>query len=243
MIVGIIPARFASSRFPGKPLVDIGGKPMIQRVYEQASKATMINRVIVATDDEQIAKAVRSFEGDVRLTDTNHPSGTDRCAEVAAAENLNDTDVVINIQGDEPFIEPEQIDTLCRLFIQPEVQIATLFKSFLSVEDFQNPNTIKLVTDSTGSALYFSRLPIPFSRSGVVSLNNLKQHIGIYGYRAGILKQLSALSPSSLEQTEMLEQLRWLENGYSIYTAQSEYTGWSIDTPEDLKKVKQHFGY
>jgi 3-deoxy-manno-octulosonate cytidylyltransferase (CMP-KDO synthetase) len=243
MIVGIIPARFESSRFPGKPLVDIGGKPMIQRVYEQALKSTLLNRVIVATDDERIMQAVNKFNGIVCLTDTKHPSGTDRCAEVAIAEDLNDDDVVINIQGDEPFIEPDQIDTLCKLFARPEVQIATLFKSFLSVEDSENPNTIKLTTDSTGRALYFSRLPIPFSRSGMVSLNNLKQHIGIYGYRVGTLKKLSILAPSFLEQTEMLEQLRWLENGYSIHTAQSEYAGWSIDTPEDLKKVKQHFGY
>lgn len=243
MIIGIIPARFASSRFPGKPLVDIGGKSMIQRVYEQAKQSIMLNRVIVATDDVRIADVVNAFGGEVRMTRSDHASGTDRCAEIAQSENLNENDIVINIQGDEPFIAPEQIDTLCSLFENPMVEIATLYKSFHSLDDCSNPNTIKLVTDKQGKALYFSRAAIPYSRSGSSSQNQFKQHIGIYGYRAGILSQLSSLPPSLLEQTEMLEQLRWLENGYAIYTSRSEHTSWSIDTPEDLKKVKQHFGY
>jgi 3-deoxy-manno-octulosonate cytidylyltransferase (CMP-KDO synthetase) len=242
MIIGIIPARFASSRFPGKPLVDIGGKPMIQRVYEQAKKSSLLNRVLVATDDERIAQVIQDFGGEVRMTRSEHPSGTDRCAEVAMAEGLLKSDVVINIQGDEPFIAPEQIDTLCSLFLNPEVQIATLYKSFSTFEESANPNSIKLVTDAYGKALYFSRAAIPFSRSGNINIHDLKQHIGIYGYRAGVLSQLSALAPSMLEQTEMLEQLRWLENGYSIQTARSEHSSWSIDTPDDLKKVIEHFG-
>ncbi len=243
MIIGIIPARYASSRFPGKPLVDIGGKSMIQRVYEQAQQSTKLHRVVVATDDVRIADVVNAFGGEVRMTRSDHASGTDRCAEIAQSENLNENDVVINIQGDEPFIAPAQIDTLCGLFENRVVEIATLYKSFLSLDDCSNPNTIKLVADTHGKALYFSRAAIPFSRSGSLSLNQFKQHIGIYGYRAGVLSQLSSLPLSLLEQTEMLEQLRWLENGYSIYATRSEHTSWSIDTPEDLKKVKQHFGY
>ena len=243
MIIGVIPARYASSRFPGKPLVDIGGKSMIQRVYEQAQQSSSLNRVVVATDDERIAQLVREFGGVVRMTRSDHASGTDRCAEIAQTENLAIHDVVINIQGDEPFIAPEQIDTLCRLFDNPDVEIATLYKSFRSADDCSNPNTIKLITDVNGKALFFSRAIIPFSRAGTFDLSHYKQHIGIYGYRAGVLDQLSTLAPSLLEQTEMLEQLRWLENGYSIYTTRSEHTSWSIDTPEDLKKVQQHFGF
>jgi 3-deoxy-manno-octulosonate cytidylyltransferase (CMP-KDO synthetase) len=241
MIIGIIPARYASSRFPGKPLVNIGGKSMIQRVYEQAMKSTSLERVLVATDDERIAQTVRDFGGDVKITRDDHPSGTDRCAEVADAENLSENDVVINIQGDEPFIAPEQIDTLCALFSNPMVQLATLYKSFQHTDDANNPNTIKLTTDIHGKALYFSRALIPFPRSGNSELKFLKQHIGIYGYRAGMLKQISALKPTILEQTEMLEQLRWLENGFEIHTSRSEHSSWSIDTPDDLKKVLQHF--
>jgi len=243
MIIGIIPARYASSRFPGKPLVDIGGKSMIQRVYEQAQQSPKLHRVVVATDDVRIADVVNEFGGEVRMTRSDHTSGTDRCAEIAQSENLNNNDVVINIQGDEPFIAPEQIDTLCDLFENPVVDIATLYKSFHSIDDCSNPNTIKLVADMHGKAVYFSRAAIPFSRSGSLSLNQFKQHIGIYGYRAGVLSQLSALPPSLLEQTEMLEQLRWIENGYSIYATRSEYESWSIDTPEDLKKVQQRFGF
>lgn len=243
MILGVIPARYASSRFPGKPLVDIGGKTMIQRVYEQAQKSRLLNRVIIATDDERIANQVRAFGGVVQITRSDHASGTDRCAEIAQSENLNIQDVVINIQGDEPFIAPEQIDTLCKLFDSPDIEIATLYKSFRSSDECANSNTIKLVTDVNGKALFFSRAVIPFVRSGINSLNACKQHIGIYGYRAGVLQQVSSLAPSLLEKTEMLEQLRWLENGYSIYTAQSEHESWSIDTPEDLKKVHAHFGF
>jgi 3-deoxy-manno-octulosonate cytidylyltransferase (CMP-KDO synthetase) len=242
MIIGIIPARFASSRFPGKPLVDIGGKSMIQRVYEQAQKSAQLDRILVATDDDRIASVVLGFGGEVRMTRADHPSGTDRCAEVAQVEKLSENDVIINIQGDEPFIAPEQIDALCNLFKNAEVHLATLYKSFTAEEESLNPNSIKLVTDVYGRALYFSRSVIPFLRSGETRPVALKQHIGIYGYRAGVLGKISALQPSKLEQTEMLEQLRWLENGYTIHTACSEFASHSIDTPDDLKKVIKHFG-
>jgi 3-deoxy-manno-octulosonate cytidylyltransferase (CMP-KDO synthetase) len=236
-----IPARWGSTRFPGKPLHLIAGKPLVQHVWERCHDCRGVDDIIIATDDERIAQTVRDFGGDVKITRDDHPSGTDRCAEVADAENLSENDVVINIQGDEPFIAPEQIDTLCALFSNPMVQLATLYKSFQHTDDANNPNTIKLTTDIHGKALYFSRALIPFPRSGNSELKFLKQHIGIYGYRAGMLKQISALKPTILEQTEMLEQLRWLENGFEIYTSRSEHNSWSIDTPDDLKKVLQHF--
>ncbi|MCB0819419.1 MAG: 3-deoxy-manno-octulosonate cytidylyltransferase [Bacteroidetes bacterium] len=242
---GIIPARFASSRFPGKPLVEIHGKTMIQRVYEQASKCGRLKQVIVATDDERIFDEISRFGGHVVMTSGHHQSGTDRCAEVAKHLALQADDVIINIQGDEPFIDPVQISHLCECFDNPQVNLATLVKSFYSASEIPDPNSIKVVCDKNGYALYFSRLPIPFQRDeneGAFKLENFVRHIGIYGYRAGTLAELAALQPSFLETSEKLEQLRWLENGYKIMTARSEHESWSIDTPEDLEKVKQHFG-
>lgn len=245
--IGIIPARYASSRFPGKPLADILGKTMIRRVYEQASQSTSLSRVIVATDDDNIAAEVHSFGGEVKITRPDHPSGTDRCAEVVEqlGNDLSPDAVVINIQGDEPFIDPQQIDLLCACFNQPEVELGTLVRRFSSGADVLSPNSIKVAVALNGYALYFSRLPIPFerdARNGMLPDPSAHlQHIGLYGYRAATLLKIAALPPSKLELTEKLEQLRWLENGYRVMTALSEHESWSVDSPEDLKKIYARF--
>jgi 3-deoxy-manno-octulosonate cytidylyltransferase (CMP-KDO synthetase) len=243
--LGIIPARFASSRFPGKPLVDILGKTMIHRVYEQASQCKLLQRVVVATDDQQIAEEVERFGGEVVMTRSDHPSGTDRCAEVIQMIGADPESVVVNIQGDEPFIDPEQIDLLCTCFHQPGVELATLIRPFSSGNEILSPNTIKVVIDKHGFALYFSRLPIPFERDArqgmLPDASAHYQHIGLYGYKAATLLEIASLAPSRLETTEKLEQLRWLENGYRIMTALSEHESWSVDAPEDLKKIYARF--
>jgi len=243
--IGVIPSRYASTRFPGKPLVDILGKTMIQRVYEQALKSKLLSRVIVATDDERIAKEVSSFGGVFEMTDEFHQSGTDRCAEVARRLSKQGKIVVINIQGDEPFIDPTQIDELCQCFIDPNVDLATLTTKFTHVEDVLNPNTIKVVRDQAGYALYFSRLPIPYFRDNQNidsrNLNLFHKHIGIYGYREDVLQKVAGLKESFLEKSEKLEQLRWLENGFRIMTAESNHLSISIDTPDDLKNVISRF--
>lgn len=245
MIVGVIPARYASTRFPGKPLVNILGKTMIRRVYEQAIKCSRLNRVVVATDDDRIASEVNSFGGEFVMTSPSHPSGTDRCAETARILKLSDTDVIINIQGDEPFIDPEQIATLCSCFDNDSVELATLVKSFRQADEVHRDSTIKVVLDKQQYALYFSRAVIPFTREvpkdEKVPLETYVQHIGIYGYRASVLQKVAQLPPSFLENTEKLEQLRWLENGYRILTARSEHESFSVDTPEDLIKISSHF--
>jgi len=239
-ILGLIPARYASSRFPGKPLVDIAGKTMIRRVYEQAAQAKLLQRVAVATDDERIAGEVRRFGGEVVMTSDQHRSGTDRCAEAVKLVQ-GDWDVVINIQGDEPFIQPEQIDLLCALFSEDGTQIGTLVKKAHRPEEVFNPNTIKVVLDGQGNGLYFSRAPIPFLRNfpGDTWLEHhlFYKHIGIYGYRAAVLQELTKLPEGLLEKAESLEQLRWLENGYRIRTAFTELETVSVDTPEDLKRL------
>ena len=247
LFIGIIPARFASSRFPGKPLVDIHGKTMIRRVVEQAMQSTLLQRVIVATDDERIEQEVRSFGAEVMMTSAEHPSGTDRCAEVVRDLNtsIQDNAVVINIQGDEPFVDPAQIDTLCSCFQNPEVELATLVRRFSNTDDILNPSMIKVVRDINEYGIYFSRLPIPYERDAEANkplqLDAHFQHIGLYGYRASTLLKIAALQPSFLENTEKLEQLRWIENGYRIMTALSNHESWSIDTPNDLKKIQERF--
>lgn len=245
--IGVIPARYASSRFPGKPLVEIHGKTMIRRVVEQAMQSSLLQRVIVATDDERIEQEARSFGAEVMMTSAEHPSGTDRCAEVVRIlkTSIQDNAVVINIQGDEPFVDPAQIDMLCSCFQKPEVELATLVRRFSSSDDILNPSMIKVVRDIYGHGIYFSRLPIPFER-GAESMNpfNLEkyfQHIGLYGYRAATLLKIAVLKPSFLENAEKLEQLRWIENGYKIMTAISTHESWSIDTPQDLKKIQDRF--
>ena len=239
--IGIIPARYASTRFPGKPLADMKGKYMIQRVYEQACK--VLDRVCVATDDERIFNAVRSFGGQVVMTSDRHRSGTDRCFE--AYTNLGGgEEVVINIQGDEPFIKPEQIESLIACFDSPQTQIATLVRPFEATEGYEalaNPNSPKVVMNERHEALYFSRSIIPYLR-GVEPEQWLSQHvyykhIGMYGYRADVLGEITRLPQSSLELAESLEQLRWLQNGYTVKVGITTQETIGIDTPADLQKA------
>lgn len=242
-VLGIIPSRYASSRFPGKPLIDINGKSMIQRVYEQASKTELLTDVVVATDDKRIEKEINHFGGEVMMTSDQHPSGTDRCQEVVEKLELSGVvyDVVINIQGDEPFIEPQQIDELISCFDKPNVQIATLVKNIDDLQELINPNINKVVINKRGEAIYFSRHPIPYfqnlDQNEWLSKHNYFKHIGIYGYRSKILKEITRLNKSKLEIAESLEQLRWLENGYKINVQITEFESLSVDTPEDLSKI------
>ena len=239
-ILGIIPARFASTRFPEKALVDIGGKSMVQRVYEQACQATVLTKVIIATDHVKIYDHVKQFGGEVVMTKDSHQSGTDRCMEAIQKEG-GDYDFVINIQGDEPFIRPEQI-TLLASTLGATTELATLAKKITDLETLFNTNTPKLIWNSKMEAIYFSRQTIPFLR-GVdqdkwLNKQDFYKHIGIYAYRTTILKEITQLAPSPLELSESLEQLRWLENGYKIKVAITEFETIGIDTPEDLKKIQ-----
>jgi 3-deoxy-manno-octulosonate cytidylyltransferase (CMP-KDO synthetase) len=239
-LIGIIPARFASTRFPGKPLVDIEGKSMIQRVYEQVQKAGL-NAVYVATDDEKIDAHVKSFGGNCLMTSAAHQSGTDRCNECASLLNLLPNDVLINIQGDEPFIQAEQITNLTQCFDNENTHIATLIKQISTVQDLESNTIPKVIINKDKEAIYFSRSVIPYpAKSTMMELIGSGiyfKHIGIYAYRVKTLKEISALAPSMLEQTESLEQLRWIENGYTIKTANTTAETIAIDTPEDLKKA------
>lgn len=242
-VIGIIPARYASSRFPGKPLVDIGGKSMIQRVYEQVKNTSCLHEVIVATDDDRIAEHVKSFAGNVILTASSHQSGTDRCAEVIA--KVSGFDIVINIQGDEPFINPLQIELLASCFDKEETQIATLVKKIHTEDELFNVNIPKVVRNIAGQAIYFSRQTIPYLR-GIEQKNWLSKHsyfkhIGIYGYRTDVLKELTQLPISILEESEALEQLRWIEHGYTIQTAETEHETIAVDTQEDLERIIQTY--
>ncbi len=243
--VAIIPARYASTRFPGKPLVDIGGKTMIQRVYDQVSKE--LDDVYVATDDQRIFDKVLSFGGKVIMTSDAHRSGTDRCYE--AFTKLEDWfDVVINVQGDEPFIQPEQIEALKNCFADDETQIATLVKKITDkdgVEVLFNPNSPKVVIDKQNNALYFSRSPIPYKRGSDeknwMAEHDYYKHVGVYAYRSEVLSQIVQMPPSKLELAESLEQLRWLENGLKIKAGFTDVETVGIDTPEDLEKIKGMF--
>lgn len=238
--IAIIPARYASTRFPGKPLAILGGKPVIQRVYEQAR--LVLDEAVVATDDERIMSCVESFGGKAVMTSTTHKSGTDRIEE--AAEKLHtDADVIINIQGDEPFIHQSQLETVKSLFDDPNTQIATLGKPFESMEAVENPNSPKIVTDLNGYALYFSRSVIPFVRGKektewLRSYPYLK-HLGLYAYRREVLSEITKLPQSPLEIAESLEQLRWLQNGYRIKVGITHFETVGIDTPEDLKRAEE----
>lgn len=239
-VLGIIPSRYASTRFPGKPLIDIGGKTMIQRVYQQAKKASSLSHVVVATDDDRIFNHVKSIGGEVVMTSSSHVSGTERCAEVIA--KLDEKfDVVINIQGDEPFINPEQINQLSACFNDEKTDIATLIKKIDSEEELFNPNRPKVVFDENNFALMFSRSAIPefpsVKKSNWLNEHIFYKHIGIYGYRSDVLLKISRLPVSPLEQKERLEQLRWVENNYTIKVAETTYEATAIDTPEDLKKL------
>jgi len=239
-ILGIIPARFASTRFPGKPLVDIAGKSMIQRVYEQAKKCTHLTEVVVATDDTRIYDHVLTFGGVAIMTSADHQSGTDRCAEVARQHPQYN--IIINIQGDEPYIDPEQISKLAFCFNDAGTQIATLVKKVANEQELFNVNSPKVVINKLSEAIYFSRSPLPHIRGQEQQnwLNHFTyfKHIGIYGYRADVLQEITKLPVSSLEKAESLEQLRWIENGYRIKVAETELETYAIDTPEDLLNLK-----
>lgn len=232
-VIGIIPARYASTRFPGKPLVLIDGKTMIQRVYEQARQAVSLSEVVVATDDQRIADEVNRFGGRVLMTSSFHQNGTERCAE--AAQLLGEhADVVINIQGDEPFIHPETIDQLAQQFKQSETQIATLAIPCNDFEQIKRSSAVKVVLNQQHQAMYFSRSVIPFYRN---NSGTYLRHIGIYGFRKSVLEAVVLLPESKLERAEMLEQLRWLENGYTIHVGITQHESQSIDTPEDLQRL------
>ena len=238
-ILGIIPARFASTRFPGKPLVQINGKTMLQRVYEQAIQSNLLDEVLVATDDDRIVEEVLRFGGKYVLTASTHISGTDRCAEVVTG--VTGFDAVINIQGDEPYIDPMQIDLLASCFSDATVQLATLIKKIDLEQDLFNENIPKVVLNNRDEAIYFSRQTIPFLRNihkeDWLNQGEFYKHIGIYGYTVKALLEITKLKPSSLELAESLEQLRWIENGYRIQTRVTNIETIAIDTPEDLNKI------
>jgi len=243
LFAGIIPARYASSRFPGKPLALIGDKPMIQRVYEQASMS--LSQVYVATDDERIFDTVIAFGGKAIMTSPDHMSGTDRCAEAVlkiGETGARSVEIVVNIQGDEPFIRPQQISQLMDCFADREVEIATLVRRAEPGEDIFNPNQPKVILNTKGDAIYFSRAAIPYfrdaDRSEWSARHSYYKHIGLYAYRTGVLLKLTALSRTALEITESLEQNRWIENGYRIRTAVTEWESVGIDTPADLETAR-----
>lgn len=238
--IGIIPARYASTRFPGKPLTLLGGKPVIQHVYEKV--AAVLEAAYVATDDERIYDVVKSFGGQVVMTRTDHKSGTDRIEE--AIEKIGgEWDVVVNVQGDEPFVAKSQLDTICHCFDDPTTQIATLGKPFESMEAVQNPNSPKIVVDNMGFAMYFSRSVIPYVRgkemSSWLTHYPFLKHLGIYAYRKDVLRQVTQLPQSSLEIAESLEQLRWLQNGFKIKVGTTDVETVGIDTPQDLERAEE----
>lgn len=238
--IGIIPARYASTRFPGKPLALLGGKPVIQHVYEKV--AAVLEAAYVATDDERIYDVVKSFGGQVVMTRTDHKSGTDRIEE--AIEKIGgEWDVVVNVQGDEPFVAKSQLDTICHCFDDPTTQIATLGKPFESMEAVQNSNSPKIVVDNMGFAMYFSRSVIPYVRgkekSSWLTHYPFLKHLGIYAYRKDVLRQVTQLPQSSLEIAESLEQLRWLQNGFKIKVGTTDVETVGIDTPQDLERAEE----
>lgn len=238
--IGIIPARYASTRFPGKPLALLGGKPVIQHVYEKV--AAVLEAAYVATDDERIYDVVKAFGGQVVMTRTDHKSGTDRIEE--AIEKIGgEWDVVVNVQGDEPFVAKSQLDTICHCFDDPTTQIATLGKPFESMEAVQNPNSPKIVVDNMGFAMYFSRSVIPYVRgkekSSWLTHYPFLKHLGIYAYRKDVLCQVTQLPQSSLEIAESLEQLRWLQNGFKIKVGTTDVETVGIDTPQDLERAEE----
>lgn len=237
--VGIIPARYASSRFPGKPLVDIAGKTMIHRVYERAMESAL-SEVVVATDDKRIFKEVKRFGGKVVMTRKDHQSGTDRCQE-AYAELSKDFDVIVNIQGDEPFIQPDQINTLLKCFDQHQTMIATLVKPAGNERELFDPNRVKVIRNTRNEAIYFSRSPLPYCKDlpkdQWTEFFDYFIHIGLYAYRPHVLDEITQLKPSALEKAESLEQLRWIEHGYRIKLAETDLGSDSIDHPDDLKRM------
>ena len=246
--LGIIPARYASTRFPGKPLAMLGDKPMIQWVYERAS--SLFEHLLVATDDQRIYDAVERFGGLVHMTSPVHSSGTERCAEAALVYEQQTGlgfSHVVNIQGDEPLIQPEQLQTLIDCIQTPGTGIATLIRPLEAEEELENPNVVKVVVDQSFRALYFSRAPIPFVRSSGLDqeTENLPfyTHIGLYAFRREVLEQVVTLPPSALEQAESLEQLRWMEHGITIRTAVTQLPSLGVDTPEDLENIRKKLSF
>jgi 3-deoxy-manno-octulosonate cytidylyltransferase (CMP-KDO synthetase) len=236
--LGVIPARFASSRFPGKALALVAGKPMLEHVWERATKSRYLSDVVVATDDERIAAVVRKFGGRVRMTSAQHATGTDRLAEVASAEEAA---LYVNIQGDEPLIDPDAIDAAVLSVLGDEsVAMGTLKRQIVNPSDIGDPNVVKVVTNLLGDAIYFSRYPIPYEREGPSRTQHYK-HVGLYVYRREFLLSYPDLSVGPLEQAERLEQLRALENGYRIRVEKTEYESLGVDTPEDLERVNKLF--
>ena len=245
-VLAVIPARYASTRFPGKPLALLQGTPIIQWVWERVGQAMDINDAVVATDDERILSAVESFGGRAMMTRNDHRSGTDRCGEVLKQleKDGHRYDVVINIQGDEPFVRPEQLTSLIHCFTRPQVEIATLRTPIRSQEALLSPNNVKVVTDAQQRALYFSRHALPYLR-GVEPQNWLSQHtyhkhVGIYAFRSEILKKIVQLPIGELEHCESLEQLRWLEQGYTIHLCDTDMENIGIDTPDDLRQAEKY---
>ena len=234
-VLGIIPARYASSRFPGKPLIDLKGKSMIQRVYEGALKSSKIALLIVATDDERIVKEVLRFGGNVEMTKNTHQSGTDRCAEVAARHP--GFDVIINIQGDEPLVDHRQLDLLINAFQDSSVKIASIATKKISAEELSNPNRIKVLLKNNNDALYFSRNPIPYTQSVAPTHFKFLRHIGLYAFTTETLMKITALTPTPLEKAESLEQLRWLFYDYAIRIVETEIETPNIDSPDDVDYV------
>ncbi len=238
-ILGIIPARYASTRFPGKPLIDLNGKSMIQRVYEQAKKSSSLSEVVVATDDQKIFEAVKAFKGNVIMTSEKHQSGTDRCAEVSL--KMSGFDAIINIQGDEPLIDPKQINLLANCFNDISTELATLVKKIENQEELFNFNTPKVIVNKRSEAIYFSRQVIPYLKNvnpeDFLKKHTFYKHIGIYGYKTSTLGIISKIPVSLLEKAEMLEQLRWIENGFKIKVAITKSESFAIDSPEDVDKV------
>ncbi len=235
-VIAVIPARYDSSRLPGKALAEIGGVPMIVRVWRQTRRARSLERVIVATDDERIARAVRAAGGEAEMTAGTHQSGTDRIAEVAARI---DAEIYLNVQGDQPFIAPEDLDALVApMRAEPALSMATLATPIFDAEEWYNPNKVKVVCDARGDAIYFSRSPIPFARDGGVP-SIARRHIGVYGYRRDFLLRFAALEPGVLEQIEKLEQLRAIERGYRIRVVESVAPSLEVDTPDDLVRANQ----
>ncbi|CAN5249870.1 3-deoxy-manno-octulosonate cytidylyltransferase [soil metagenome] len=237
-ILGIIPSRFASTRFPGKPLADIGGKSMIRRVYDQAMKTGVLDAVVVATDDERIAEELQRIGAEYVMTDPEHLNGTMRCAQVMSYPAFSYFDAAINIQGDEPFIHPEQIELVAETLEKHPDGVATLVRKITDPNQHNDPNVVKVVLANTGRALYFSRSPLPYYQS---TFKNAWQHVGIYGYPSKLLSRLANLEPSPLELAESLEQLRWLENDIDIYTATTTHSTHAVDTKADLERIRQEF--
>lgn len=246
-LLGVVPARYASTRLPGKPLVDIGGKSMVQRVVEQARLSASLQAVVVATDDPRIVEHVRGFGGEAVLTSPHHPSGTDRCWEALEQLGAQRFDGVVNIQGDEPFIAPEQIDEVCTCLRQPGVGIATLAQVVTDDRDLDDPGEVLITTDVRMNALYFSRAAIPFLRQPGEGPRHTRfrylKHVGLYAFATPVLEQVVRLQPSSLERAESLEQLRWLENGFAVRVGITDRPSFCVDTSADLEEARRRVGH